>query len=126
MIPYIELLSLVAAYLFIIYGLEKAVEDRDDVMIFLGVLVQIGVTSGIAFWTHEITGVEIAALLVGPLSVAGIYPVLQGIRRNIIFPAEIQIEIESSLDPVDPGPFVPIHNPFEVVFDGDENKGQGD
>lgn len=116
MIPYIELLSLVGAFLFIIYGLEKAVEDRDDLMILLGLLVQMGVTSGIAFWTSEITGSRLMSIpLIGVLLIIGIYPVLQGIRRNQILPAKIQIKIESSLDEVDLGPFQQMPNPHRMV-----------
>ena len=110
MIPYIELLSLVGAYLFIIYGLEKAVNHKDDLMILLGVLVQIGVIAGITFWISDITNNKSSVLLIGVLSIVGIYPVLQGIRRNLVLPSEIQIKIESSLDEVDPGPFRQISN----------------
>ena len=105
MIPYIELLSLIGAFLFIIYGLERAVNSKDDLMILLGALVQIGVISGIVFWISEITNNRSSVLLIGVLSIVGVYPILQGIRRNMVLPSEIQIKIESSLDEVDPGPF---------------------
>lgn len=121
MIPYIELLSLVGAFLFIIYGLERAVVDKDDLMILLGVLVQIGVISGITFWISEITNNRSSILLIGVLSIVGVYPVLQGIRRNLVLPSEIQIEIESSLDEVDPGPFRQISNPQRMVTKNEGN-----
>lgn len=115
MIPYIELLSLVGAYLFIIYGLEKAVNQKDDLMILLGVLVQIGVIAGITFWISEITNNRSSILLIGVLSVVGIYPILQGIRRNRVLPSKIQIKIESSLDGVDLEPFRLIPEPQRMV-----------
>lgn len=121
MIPLIELLPLVGAFLFIIYGLEKAVDDRDDLMILSGILIQIGVTAGIGFWISMIAGRPVSLLLLGVLSVLGIYPVLQGIRRNQILPSEIQIKIESSLDEVDMGQFRQMPNPQTVV-----NKNEGD
>ena len=123
MIPYIELLSLVGAFLFIIYGLERAVVDKDDLMILLGILVQVGVISGITFWISEITNNRSSILLIGVLSIVGVYPILQGIRRNLVLPSEIQIEIESSLDDVDLGPFRQLSDPHRTVI---ENEGNDD
>ena len=105
MITEIEFLTLCAAYIFIIYGLIKAVEDRDDPMIMVGILVQILISSEIVFWLYGATGSLLTIPLIGPVVITGIYPVLLGIRRNLILPAEIQIEIESSLDVTDPEPF---------------------
>lgn len=106
-----DILTAFAGFAFAIYGLSRAVEDRDDLIIVIGIFVQIGLITWMVDAISRLTGNHLVIFLLGPFAVVALYPVLRGIMRNQIFPADLQIRLRSPVDNRDGGRFIPMRRP---------------
>jgi len=118
-----DILTALAAYVFIIYGLFKAVEDKDDMMILSDIFIQIFIIGWIVDAISRLTEHRVVIMLLIPLAAIGIYPVIRGIMNNQILPADLQIKLRSSVDNKDGGRFIPMLNPVQQTKDMRDDDG---
>ena len=118
-----DILTALAAYVFIIYGLFKAVEDKDDMMILSGIFIQIFIIGWIVDAISRLTEHRVVIMLLIPLAAIGIYPVIRGIMNNQILPADLQIKLRSPVDNKDGGRFIPMLNPVQQTKDMRDDDG---
>ena len=111
-----------AAYLFIIYGLQKAVDDRDDMMILVGTFVQIGIMAWMTSTISRLFDNHYIIVLIVPLALLGIFPVLKGIKDNEVLPSAIQIKLRSPIEKQNAGRFIPLLRPERRSVYVDDDK----
>lgn len=119
----VDILTAMAAFVFIIYGLQKAVDDRDDIMIFVGTFIQIGVIAWMTSTISRLFDNNYIIILIVPLALLGIFPVMKGVKDNEVLPSEMQINLRSPIEKRKTGRFIPLLRPERrsvYVDDGKE------